>query len=112
MSIRRWSLWIPFGILMVLYLTSLLMPPNMVGKIPARSDLLPFAGTAAYMLNLFMPVLGGILAADRLARDQKLGVDELLRSTALSRKSYLLGKYLGALLSVATPVLLTSLLLG
>jgi ABC-type transport system involved in multi-copper enzyme maturation permease subunit len=112
MSIRRWSLWLPFGILMALYLTSLLIPPDMADKVPTRNDVLPFAGTAAYMLNLFMPVVGGILAADRLVRDQKFGFDELIRSTALSRKSYLLGKYLGALFSIATPVLLTSLLLA
>ncbi len=112
MSIRRWSLWVTFGILIALYLTSVIMPPKLFDAVPAPGDILPFAGTAAYMLNLFMPVVGGILAADRLVRDQKIGVDELLRSTALRRWSYLLGKYLGALLSVVTPVALTALLLS
>ncbi len=112
MSIRRWGLWLAFGVLMALYLSTLLEIPSLSGKIPTQSEILPFAGTSALMLNLFMPVVGGILAADRLVRDQKNGVDELLRSTPLSGWPYLAGKYFAALCSITTPVLLTSLLLG
>ena len=82
MSIRRWSLWLAFGLLMVLYLTSMLLPARYGwGQLPAEHEILSFVATIAFMLNLFMPVVGGILVADRLVRDQKLGVDELLRST-------------------------------
>ena len=112
MSIRRLSLWLAFGILFLPYMTSVLMPPDLAGAIPEESEVLSFAGTTGFMLNLFFPVVGGILAADRLVRDQKLGVDELLRSTPLNRWSYLLGKYFGTLFSVTTPVLLCSLILG
>jgi ABC-type Na+ efflux pump permease subunit len=112
MSIRRWSLWVTFGILIALYVTSALVPPEMTGQIPAENEVFTYAGTNAFMLNLFMPVIGGILVADRLVRDQKIGVDELLRSTALRRGSYLAGNYVGALASITTPVLLCSLLMG
>jgi ABC-2 type transport system permease protein len=112
MSTRRWSLWITYGILIALYVTSTLMPPDMAARPPLENEVLPYAGSNAFMLNLFMPVIGGILIADRLVRDQKLGMDELLRSTSLRRWVYLTGKYAGALASITTPVLLCSLLMG
>jgi ABC-2 family transporter protein len=112
MSIRRWSLWLAFGLLMIFYLTSIMLPPDTFEVLPSGKDVLSYAGSYAFMLNLFMPVVGGILVADRLVRDQKLGVDELLHSTALKRGAYLAGKYLGALASITTPVLLTALLMG
>ena len=77
MSIRRWSLWLATGILMILHLTSVLLPPETLTCCPGQG-VLSYAGTFAYMLNLFMPVVGGILVADRLVRDQRIGVDELL----------------------------------
>ncbi|RPJ42975.1 MAG: ABC transporter permease [Chloroflexi bacterium] len=112
MSTRRWSLWITFGILTALYVTSVFMPPDLAEKSPTENEVMAYAGTMSFMLNLFMPVIGGILVADRLVRDQKLGVDELLRSTSLRRSTYLAGKYFGAVASITTPVLLCSLLLG
>lgn len=112
MSIRRWSLWLAMGILMVLHLTEVLLPPEIFKIMPTEQQVLSYAGTFAYLLNLFMPVVGGILVADRLVRDQRIGVDELLRSTALKRFPYLAGKYLGALCSITLPVLLCSLLMG
>lgn len=110
MSIRRLSLWLAFAILFLPYISKMLLPPDLAGAVPTQANMLSYAGTFAYMLNLFMPVVGGILAADRLSRDQKLGVDELLQSTPLKRWTYLLGKYFGTLFSIATPVLLCSLL--
>jgi ABC-type transport system involved in multi-copper enzyme maturation permease subunit len=112
MSTRRKSLWLAFGFLALLYLTPAFTPPGLSEIIPAEDEVLSFAGTIAFALNLFMPVAGGILAADRLVRDQKLGVGELLHSTPLRLWPYLLGKYFGVLCSIATPVLLSSLLWG
>jgi ABC-2 type transport system permease protein len=112
MSTSRWGLWAVFGLLMLFYLSSVLLPPDFAGQVPADPEVLSFAGSAAFMLNLFMPVVGGILAADRLVRDQKLGVEELLNSTPVNRRAYLAGKYFGTLLSIITPVFLTVLLLG
>ena len=112
MSIRRWSLWLATGILMILHLTSVLLPPETFDLLPTGQGVLSYAGTFAYLLNLFMPVVGGILIADRLVRDQRIGVDELLRSTALKHAPYLAGKFFGALASITLPVLLCSLLMG
>jgi ABC-type Na+ efflux pump permease subunit len=112
MSIRRWSLWLTFGILIVLHRTSVLMPTDLIGAVPTAQNAMQFAATISFLLNMFMPLIGGILIADRLVRDQKLGVEELLRSTALKPSTYLLGKYLGALCSICIPVLLASQLFG
>ena len=68
MSIRRWGLWLAFGVLILPYLTSILIPPDLAGD-PADHEVLQFAGTFAFMLNLFMPVVG-ILVADRLVRTE------------------------------------------
>jgi len=61
-------------------------------------------------LNLFLPVIVGISIADRLVRDEQLGVSELFRSTPLSRLTYLMGKYAGSLLVGLTPVFLILIL--
>jgi ABC-2 type transport system permease protein len=71
-----------------------------------------YAGRMAFNLNLFMPVVGGIVAADRIARDVRLGVAELQNSTPLQRWPFVLGKYVGVLLSLLTPQFLIALLLG
>jgi hypothetical protein len=112
MSIKRLSLWLAHGLLMILYLTHLLLPPDVFGRMPTAQNAITYAGTFVYMLLLFMPVVGGILIADRLVRDQKLGVDEMIRSTPLKRWQYLAGKYFGALTSILAPVLLTALAMG
>lgn len=112
MSTRRLSLWLASGIIIVLHLTAVLLPPDTFNVLPVGREVLSYAGTFAYLMNLFLPVVGGILVADRLVRDEKIGVDELLRSTALKRGAYLAAKFFGALASITTPVLLCSLLMG
>lgn len=112
MSTRRWGLWLTFGILILLHSTSFLMPTDMIGALPAEGEVLSYAGSIGFIFNLFMPVVGGIMAADRMMRDRKLKVDELLRSTALQRWQYVAGKYGGVLCSIVTPVLVCNLLMG
>ena len=48
----------------------------------------------------------GILSADRLQRDFRMGVRELQESTPLHLAEYTLGKYFGVLLASLTPVLI------
>jgi ABC-2 type transport system permease protein len=107
MSIRRKGLWIAYGLLFLFYSVSLLSP-SADGKIEilAGQGLWAAAGLMLYRFNLFLPLVGGILAADRLQRDSHIGVRELQISTPLSRPVYILSKYLGVLLSILTPVLL------
>jgi hypothetical protein len=58
------------------------------------------------MFNIFLPLLAGILAADRMQRDPQTGLRELQCSTPLSIPTYVLAKYFGVLLSVLTPMFL------
>jgi len=101
MSTRRPGLWLAFGLLYLFYGISLFTPGE---PIPGDMHLWQFAGQIAFMFNLFMPVVGGISSADRLVRDRRLGVEELLSSTPMRRWTYIAGKYCGALLSILTPV--------
>ncbi len=111
MTIRRWSFWIAFGLLFLPYgisITASLGSPTpgpiQIGVL--RSEI----ATSVYMLNMFMPVFAGIVIADRLVRDQRLGLEELLHSTALNRSAYIFGKYFGGLLAVLTPVMASILI--
>ncbi len=112
MSIRRWGLWLAFGLIFLPYLFSLSVNEPGSGPTMAVGAMRQSAGTLALQLNLLMPVVGGVVLADRLARDFRLGVSELLNSTALSRWAYLLGKYVGTLGSVLTPVLLAVIIIS
>ena len=56
---------------------------------PAKTSFVPIrsgreAGHMVFMFNIFLPLLAGILAADRMQRDFRTGVRELQRSTPLS----------------------------
>jgi ABC-2 type transport system permease protein len=112
MSTRRAGMWLAFGLVFLLYVTRVLLDAQRL--IVGISDVLlwEYAGRMAFHLNLFMPVVGGIVAADRMARDVRLGVSELQQSTPLRRWSLVCGKYVGVLLSLLTPQLLIALLLG
>ena len=109
MSINRPGLWIGFGLVFLLYASKIYSE----GSSADISDLeiWQMAGRIASNLNLFMPVIGGILAADRISRDFSLGVHELQQSTNLKRWNYILGKYFGVLFSyIAVQFLIFELL--
>ncbi len=53
-----------------------------------------------------LPIVFGIVLADRLVRDRKLGVAPLLDVTPTNRSARLVGKYLGACAATAVPVAL------
>lgn len=111
LSIRRPGFWVAYILLSLFYLVALMWPTmDKADDIIAASQVWPEAGHTVFMYNLFMPLLAGILAADRMQRDFRTGVRELQRSTPLSQAQYLLAKYFGVLASVLTPfVLLTAI---
>ena len=113
MSTRRWSMWLAFGLIFLLYAARTLLDASAQAKsLPiADGQVWEYAGRMAFTLNLFMPVVGGIVAADRIARDVRLGVTELQSSAPLLRWPFVLGKYVGVLLSLLTPQFLIALLL-
>lgn len=113
MSIRRPGFWIAYGLLGSFYaITS--MVPSMDGS----SDVIPpeqiwsEAGHFVFMFNIFMPLLAGILSADRMQRDFRTGVRELQRSAPLSTPVYILAKYLGVLTSVLMPMFILVLIVS
>lgn len=113
MSIRRPGFWIAYILLSLFYMVLVFTPSG-----DGTSDIIPpeqiwsEAGHIIFMFNIFMPLLAGILAADRMQRDFSSGVNELQRSTPLSNSTYILSKYLGVLASVLTPFFIISMTIG
>jgi len=58
------------------------------------------------VVNLFLPPALGVLLADRLYRDHRLHVDELLNTMPARVGTWLLGKFVGCLLATLTPMLM------
>ena len=110
MSLRRKGLWIAYGLLFVFHTVLLFTPPpigEMVkGEVIGRGEVWHVAGRFLLACNVFFPVVAGILSADRVRRDFRLGLRELQDSTPLSRHVYVLTKYLGSLVSSLFPLFL------
>jgi len=110
MSLRRKGLWIAYGLLFVFHTVLLFSPPpvgEMIkGEVIARREVWQVAGRFLLACNVFFPIVVGILSADRVRRDFRLGMRELQDSTPLSRHVYVLTKYLGALVSSLLPLFL------
>jgi ABC-2 type transport system permease protein len=107
MSIRRPGLWIAYILLFAFY-SILWFTPSSGDELEtiSRANLWQYAGRFMLMFNLFLPLVGGILAADRMQRDFRLGVRELQDSAPFHRWVYILGKYFGVLYSLLVPVFL------
>lgn len=110
MSVRRWGLWVAFFVAAIPYSLDLIDAESVLYLGRMGLSTWQLAGQFVLSLNFFLPVVAGIAMADRLARDSRLGIGELLRSTSLTRQGYIVGKYLGAVLSVLTPALVITLL--
>jgi len=102
MGVRRWGTWLAFALASLPYTLSF---ADFHGAWEGwGTNTWHLAGSAGLTFNVLMPVVGGIAMADRLERDWRLGVHELLQATPLARGTYVLGKYVGAVLAVLTPV--------
>jgi ABC-2 type transport system permease protein len=115
MSIQRWGIWVILGLLFAFYTINAVTMDVKPGVKPWKMsdiELWQTAGLLAFSLNLFTPLVAGIALADRMQRDFRLGVDELLASTALTRWNYILGKYVGGLFSMLTPMFVMVILIG
>ena len=107
MSMRRPGLWIAYGLVLFFYSITVMYPvPEEQAIILTDKQIWQYAGQMAFTFNLFVPVMVGILSADRLQRDFRMGVRELQDSTPLHLVEYTLGKYFGVLIASLTPVLI------
>lgn len=102
MQIRRKSLWIA----MIAAILFLFGWNRQLWPFPYDTSWARTAGNWALSCNRFLPVIFGVLLADRLQRDRRLNVEELLDSTGAPAGSQLIGKYAGSTLATATPIFL------
>jgi ABC-2 type transport system permease protein len=112
MQLRKPAVWIatviPYGLFAVLAA----MGTQNMERLTQDTD--PKTWMVA-SLGWFTPLLTmvfGFVLADRLVRDRKLGVAQLLDATPSSRSARLFGKYLGACAATAIPVALVYLIVG
>lgn len=106
MQVRRPVLWI------VMFLTTLLLV-GFASRTPGVLDLvthlqgvpiLESVVSWTNLINYVLPIAAGILIADRLPRDRRTQVQELLATTPGSQKARLFGKYLGCTLATWLPI--------
>lgn len=100
MSINRKAVLIVTGLFALAYVLIFMF----AGDAPESAFTDPWrdAGSMAFGMNIFFPVVAGIIASDRAVRDTKFGVRELLQVTKLKNFTYVLGKYFGVVLSLLT----------
>jgi ABC-2 type transport system permease protein len=101
MQARKRSMWIAYAV--VVALLGLLSASQLGDALDDPSAKFTMA-TAAFMVNLILPVAYGSFLADRLVRDDKLGVAPILDATPASTASRLTGKYLGSCAAAAVPL--------
>ncbi len=109
MQIRRPALWITMALLSALFI-------SLYGRIPGIGTLITNAihqhpvltvlAVWTLSVNRFLPIGIGVLQADRLPRDRRTRVNELLTALPAPLSLRLLGKYLGSMLATLTPMLL------
>ena len=106
MQLRRKSVWIAPIATSILIFSWMGRPWMFDHTLPASVTI----GNWAIMCNRFLPVVFGVLLADRLPRDRRLQVTEMLDSLPASAGSRLAGKFSGSALATATPIFLIYLL--
>ena len=110
MQIRRPSLWITFAVLATYaFLVATGGPATYFQEIHhglAHFSLFQVVTSNVSADQQILPIAIGCLLADRLKRDQRTKVEELINTTPLSLSARLVGKYLGTLAASATPLFL------
>ena len=107
MQVRKRSLWLVLAALIALELVS--AGSNFPTQLPAGTPLGQVMGSWALALNVIAPVGVGALLADRLVRDRRLGVEDLLAGLPVGSGTRLWGKYLGTLAASMLPIALAML---
>jgi hypothetical protein len=102
MQWRRRAVWVTLTLFSLLAFTGLSNPWDYPPETPLREVVARWA----LVVQSFMPIAVGVLLADRLPRDRRTHVDELLRALPAPSGGRLLGKYLGGTLGTLPPLLL------
>jgi ABC-2 type transport system permease protein len=107
MQVRRPAVWIAVGGVALLLMARALRgsPASFRSLTPLRME-----SNVAIISSYFLPIIFGILLADRLPRERRLGTAELLASVPVGDGVRLWGKYLGAVGATLLPVTLAYLL--
>ena len=106
MQIRRKALWITF----TLFGVALVLSGITLSPWSRQSEEIPLAHLVAnwsLAVQFLHPIAVGVLLSDRLPRDHRTGVRELLETLPARAGGLFLGKYLGATLATLGPVFLT-----
>lgn len=104
MQLRRKAVWIIVGLFSLLALMD--TGVNTPWQYDKRMPVSDVVATWALATQLMMPLAFGALLADRLPRDRRTRVDELLETLPGSPGARLLGKYAGSTLATMTPIFL------
>ncbi len=108
MQIRRKAMWITFFSLALL--GSILGGPGATYRHlidnPFHLTTLQLVAFWTSNVNSIMPIILGVILADRLARDKRTKVDELFMTTPGALGWRLAGKYVGSVLATIIPILL------
>ncbi len=106
MGIRRTGIWLAYTLLFLFYYFALFSSRRFLENAQmSMRELWEMSALIAFMFNLFLPVIAGISAADRVIRDRQLHTAELLQSSGVTSQVHLLGKYAGSVSSLTLPVL-------
>ena len=101
MQIHRRSIWIAF-IAIGLFFTQFHQPWFRPITTPASASIIYWTG----IVQSFLAVAAGLLLADRLPRDRRFKVDELLNTLPCTVSARIFGKYLGSTIATLVPMLL------
>lgn len=111
MQIRRPTLWLTFLAFVFLGARSILSELRDPRFLALHSSTLQLAATVTLLSNWLAPLGVGIFLADRLPRDRRTRVDELLNTMPGTLKMRVLSKYLGTTLATLVPAFLLYLLI-
>lgn len=108
MQIRKPAIWIATALPYLAYLGFALLGTDTTGLPRYRQETDPkvWMVDALGWFAPFLPMVFGIVLADRLVRDRRLRVAPLLDVTPTNRTVRLVGKYLGVCAATAAPALL------
>ncbi|WP_203860849.1 ABC transporter permease [Plantactinospora mayteni] len=110
MQVRKRSLWL--ATLVLATVIALFQGPRGPRYLPADATAPEVMAGWALLFGIVVPLGFGMVLADRLVRDRRLGTAPLLESLPIRPGLLLAGKYLGGLAATALPALLAMLLAG